>query len=393
NFSYDSIGRVREISVSDGLPQQVRRVALDKTSVAAHSELLSPEAELGMYMTELGRGCSRGCRFCAAGYIYRPPRLWQADAVLDSLAQRPAGVDRVGLLGMEMAAPDLLDQIASSLQADGCSLSFSSLRADKISPQLLELLSRSGLKSVAIAPDGCSERLRRVINKGLSEDELITAAVALVNAGIYTLKLYVMVGLPTETEQDLEEFVCLVQKIREEIRPIGQKKGRLCELVLSINSFVPKPWTPFQYLSFGGQEKKLAMKDQDAGAAVLHLKKKIKYLKKSFARIDNLHIKVDRPDKVLAQAVFSRADRRIAPALLDIGMGKASFKQAMKKHKLSFWQYAVRPREENELFCWQVVDHGIHVRYLVKELERSLTGKSTPPCEPSSCRRCGVCAG
>ena len=164
-------------------------------------------------------------------------------------------------------------------------------------------------------------------------------------------------------------------------------------MILSINSFVPKPWTPFQYLSFGGQEKELAMKDQDAGAAVLHLKKKIKYLKKSFARIDNLHIKVDRPDKVLAQAVFSRADRRIAPALLDIGMGKASFKQAMKKHKLSSWQYAVRPREEDELFCWQVVDHGIHVRYLVKELQRSLTDKSTPPCDPSLCRRCGVCTG
>jgi radical SAM superfamily enzyme YgiQ (UPF0313 family) len=391
SFRYDSDGRVREISVSDGLPQQVRRVALEKSDQAAHSEILSPDAELGMYMTELGRGCSRGCRFCAAGFIYRPPRLWSADAVLDSLGQRPSEVDRVGLLGMEMADPELLDRIAGFLQTNACSLSFSSLRADRISPRLLELLSHSGLKSVAIAPDGCSERLRGVINKGLSENDLLSAAIALVDAGIYTLKLYVMVGLPTETEQDLEEFVQLVQKIREKIRSVGQKKGRLCELILSVNSFVPKPWTPFQYLSFGGQERDRAMQDRDCTAAVLNLKKKIKYLKKAFARVDNLHIKVDRPDKVLAQAVFSRADRRIAPVLLDIGMGKATFKQAMKKHKLSSWQYAVRPRENDELFCWQVVDQGIQAGYLAKELECSLTGRTTPPCDPSLCRRCGVC--
>ncbi len=393
SFRYDDDGRVQDITVSDGLPERVGRVSLEESKVAAHSELLSSEAELGMYMTELGRGCSRGCRFCAAGYIYRPPRLWSAEAVLAGLAQRPPGVQRVGLLGMEMANADLLDQIADTLQKDGCSLSFSSLRADRISPRLLELLSHSGLKSVAIAPDGCSERLRGVINKGLSEKDLVSAAIALVDAGIYTLKLYVMVGLPTETEQDLGEFVDLVQKIRQAILPIGQKKGRLCEIILSVNSFVPKPWTPFQYLSFGGQSKEQAQQDGDCTAAVFNLKKKIKYLKKAFARVDNLHLKVDRPDKVLTQAVFSRADRRIAPALLDICMGKYSFKQAMKKHKLSSWQYAVRPREEEELFCWQVVDHGIQTGYLAQELKRSLTGQSTLPCDTSFCRRCGVCKG
>jgi radical SAM superfamily enzyme YgiQ (UPF0313 family) len=391
NFKYGSDGRVEEISVRDGLPEQVARVSLEKSAIAAHSELLSPEAELGMYMTELGRGCSRGCRFCAAGYIYRPPRLWSKEAVLAALDQRPPEIQRVGLLGMEMVSPELLDKIAASLQENGCSLSFSSLRADRISPRLLELLSHSGLKSVAIAPDGCSERLRGVINKGLSEKDLLSAAIALVEAGIYTLKLYVMVGLPTETEQDLEEFVDLVQKIRTAILPIGQKKGRLCEIILSVNSFVPKPWTPFQYLSFGGQSQKQAMEDKNCTAAVLNLKKKIKYLKKAFAQVNNLHLKVDRPDKVLTQAVFSRADRRIAPALLDIGLGKYSFKQAMKKHKLSSWQYAVRPREQDEVFCWLVVDHGIQTGYLAKELERSLTGQSTRACDTNSCHRCGVC--
>jgi len=391
SFQYDADGRVRDISAAAGLPPRVRKVVLENTDQAAHSELLSPDAELSMYMTELGRGCSRGCRFCAAGFIYRPPRLWDGDAVLEGLKARPAGVDRVGLLGMEMSDGETLDRIAGYLQKNSCSLSFSSLRADRISDQLLELLSRSGLKSVAIAPDGSSQRLRQVINKGLSEQDLVASAVALVEAGIYTLKLYVMIGLPTETEQDLDELINLIYKIRKQLLPLGQKRGRVCEIILSVNSFVPKPWTPFQFLSFGGLDPKTAARQRNSNTAVSSLKKKIKYLKKNLSRVANLHIKVDRPERVLSQAVFSRADRRIAPVLLDIGTGKRSFKQAMKAHGLSSWEYAIRPRSADELFCWQVVDHGIIEGYLYRELEKALAGRSTLDCDTTVCRRCGVC--
>jgi len=391
SFKYAADGRVLEITVADGFPKRVRKVVFAETDRAAHSELMSPAAELGMYMTELGRGCSRGCRFCAAGFIYRPPRLWAADAVLAGLEERPAGVDRVGLLGMEMSDEETLDRIAGYLQENGCSLSFSSLRADRISNRLLELLSASGLKSVAIAPDGSSQRLRQVINKGLSEHDLLAAAVALVEAGIYTLKLYVMIGLPTETEQDLAELVSLIQRVREKILPIGRRRGRVCEIILSVNSFVPKPWTPFQYLSFGGLDRETAVRERNTHAAVAVLKKKIRYLKKNLSRLANLHVKVDRPGQVLSQAVFSRADRRIAPVLLDIGTGKRSFKQAMKAHGLDAWQYAIRPRTANELFCWQVVDHQIADGYLYRELEKALVGKATRPCDTTRCRRCGVC--
>lgn len=392
-FSYDIDGRVQRISAESGAPSRVLKVVQKDCTSAAHSMLLSPEAELGMYMTELGRGCSRGCRFCAAGFIYRPPRLWTAEAIITAIRERPEHVRRIGLLGMEMADGETLDQIAAQLQQQRCALSFSSLRADRISSQLVDLLAASGLKSVAIAPDGASERLRRVINKGLSEQDLLSAAARLVDAGIVHLKLYVMIGLPTETESDLDELVTMLTRMRETILPLARKHGRMPEMTISVNSFVPKPWTPFQYLSYGGMSPGKAMEDRDGTGAVLALKEKIKYLRRMLKTLPNIRLKADRPERVLEQAVFSRGDRRLAAVLLDIGMGKSTFKQAMKAHGLSIWEYAIRPRQYEEMFPWEIIDHGIAPGYLAAELDRALEEKSTLPCVTGRCKRCGVCNG
>ena len=234
------------------------------------------------------------------------------------------------------------------------------------------------------------ERLRELINKGLKEEDLLSAAERLVAAGIFHLKLYVMIGLPTESREDLEELVQLVERIQDRILPIGRERGRVSELTLSINCFVPKPWTPFQFCSFGG----LREEDADKGRvepALKALKEKVRFLRQGLAHLPNLHLKFDHPEQALQQAVFSRADRRIAPALLAIGMGRSSFKQALRNHKLDPWQYAIRPRTNAETMCWEVLDHGIRPGHLWAEYQRALSGKYTPPCEPDLCRRCGVC--
>ena len=390
-FSFAADGRVAALEHEPGVPARVRRSVVSVVDRAAHSRLLSPEAELGMFMTELGRGCSRGCRFCAAGFIYRPPRLWREEQVLAGLRARPEGFARIGLLGMEMAESGVLDGVAGYLAQNACQLSFSSLRADRISPQVLELLAASGLKSAAIAPDGASERLRRVINKGLDEEDLIAAGVSLVTAGIVNLKLYVMIGLPTEAEEDLDELAALVRRLRDEILPIGRRRGRVSELTLSVNSFVPKPWTPFQYLPFGGLDPEVALRCRDEGKAVLALKQKIKYLRKSLAGVANLQIKADRPERVLLQAVLARGDRRLAPVLRDMAVRGLPLHSALRSHGLGAWEYAVRPREGEELLPWEVIDHGISRRYLWQEYCRGLAGKKSSPCDTMRCRRCGVC--
>lgn len=375
-----------------GLPQRIQKVTTRTCEQAAHSQLLTPNAEFSdLYLTELGRGCSRGCRFCAAGFIYRPPRLWDVDAVLSGLAERPDAVNRIGLLGMEMADHDSLTILSRYLLDSGCSLAFSSLRADRISGPLLNLLEKSRLKSVAIAPDGASERLRRVINKGLTADDLLAAAEALARAGLYKLKMYLMIGLPTETLEDLEEMLMLVRRIKERIQPIGRERGRLCEITLSVNSFTPKPCTPFQFHPFGVSERLAPGETRDGADAVRALKEKIKFLQRGLKKEANVRMTCDKPENVLFQAVLARGDRRLAPVLFDMAAEELSWKQAMRKNHLQAEQFAIRGYGSDEPLPWSIVDHGIKQQYLWDEYMKAFAEKSTMACDTRVCRRCGVC--
>lgn len=387
----DKEGRQIDSLPAAGLPARIKKATAMTLSKAAHSQLLSPVAEFSsLYLTELGRGCSRGCRFCAAGFIYRPPRLWDADAVIKGLEERSSAVSRVGLLGMEMAKRAELESLSSYLLESGCSLSFSSLRADRISGPLLKLLGSSGLKSVAIAPDGASERLRRVINKNLTEEDLLLAAERLVDTGLYKLKLYLMIGLPTETMDDLREMLELVKKIRERMLPGGRARGRLCEITLSVNCFAPKPWTPFQFHPFGGAT--LAVGEEgDAAAALKSLKAKIDFLRKGVASEANVRINHDKPENVLFQAVLARGDRRLAGVLSTMAQTGVPWKQAMRKNSLRPETFAIYQYGKDDYFPWNIVDHSIKQEYLWQEYQKGFQAATTIACDTSVCKRCGVC--
>lgn len=391
---YDHNGWLTGMEHGEELPFPVKRLSLHDCDKAGHSQLLTSETEFSnLFLTELGRGCSRGCRFCTAGFIYRPPRLWDADAVLKGLREKFDGVTRVGLLGMEMMEETVFDKVSEYLLESGCSLSFSSLRADRIDEDILDLLGKSNLKNVTIAPDGSSERLRKVINKGLDEKDILTAAERLVDAGIFKLKLYLMIGLPTETDEDLEEAVKLIEKIREHINPIGQERGRLCEISVSVNCFAPKPWTPFQYHPFGLSNRLESGEMESASRAVYELKRKQKILQRGLAKQDNVSLSMDKPDSVLFQAVLARADRRIAEVLLYMVQSGRPWNQAMKHCGLEPEQFAVRGYDEHDYFAWDIVDHGIKKSYLWEEYQKAFSEKLTSACDTAVCRRCGVCHG
>ncbi len=379
--TYDSDGILLSNSPKENyktLPQRIKKVIMDSPgSVAGHSNILTPLAEFSdLFMTELGRGCSRGCRFCAAGFIYRPPRLWKAQSIINAIDSRPDGSSRVGLLGMEMISPEDMALIADYLSNQSCSLSFSSLRADIINSPLLELLGSSNLKSAAIAPDGGSERLRLVINKGITENDVLTAAETLAKKGIRNLKLYFMIGLPSESQSDLDEMVDLIMKVKKKVLAVGRARGRLSTLTLSINCFIPKPWTPFQ---FHPMEK------------VAHLKQKLKYLRKKIAGEPNIRIKTGSPEKAFFQAALSRGDRRVGHALLSMVLNNCTWRKAFKLENLNPDDYTLRRRGSTEPFPWEIIDHGIERKYLWSEYKKAFEGKTTIPCDTSRCKRCGVC--
>lgn len=360
------------------LPQRIKKIVLGSAgNIAGHSRILTPAAEFSdLFLAELGRGCSRGCRFCAAGFIYRPPRQWPARAIIKAIDSRPEDIKRVGLLGMEMASPADIEQIAEYLASQSCSLSFSSLRADSLSPPLLELLGSSNLKSATIAPDGPSERLRLVINKGITENDVLAAAELLTMSGIRNLKLYFMIGLPTETEDDLLEMVGLIKQVKKKILRIGRSRGRLSTMTLSINCFVPKPWTPFQF---------------HAMAEVASLKRKMKFLRKMIAGEPNIRIKSESPDRAFSQAVLARGDRRVGLVLHTMLQENRTWRQAFRLAGINPDDYAIRPRKEDEPFPWEIIDHSISRKYLWAEYQKALQFKTTKACDTARCKRCGVC--
>jgi radical SAM superfamily enzyme YgiQ (UPF0313 family) len=378
---YGSKGQLLSISPKAGfnsIPERIKKVTLPSPGeFAGHSEILTPEAEFSdLFMTELGRGCSQGCRFCAAGFIYRPPRLWSADSIVNSLATRPDRSKRVGLLGMEMARSENLVQIADFLLEESCSLSFSSLRADKISPSLLKLLGKSNLKSAAIAPDGASERLRRVINKGITEKDVLLAAENLIISGIKNLKLYFMIGLPTETSADLEEMVDLIKKVKAKMLELGRIRGQLSNLTLSVNCFIPKPWTPFQFHPVD---------------PVATWKQKLKFLRSKIAGEPNIKFNNEKPENAFFQAVLARGDRQVGKALLTMVQNSCTWKQAFKIEHINAEDYVLRKRTLEEVFPWEIIDHGIDRKHLWAEYQKALLGKKTVPCDTEKCKRCGVC--
>ncbi|SHG10922.1 Radical SAM superfamily enzyme YgiQ, UPF0313 family [Desulfacinum infernum DSM 9756] len=329
-------------------------------------------------LVEIGRGCGRGCRFCAAGFIYRPPRFRSAESVLAAVRSWRDHTGRVGLVSAAVADHPDVERLCRDLLDEGFQLTFSSLRADRVSPEILKSAGESALKAVAIAPEAGSERLRRVINKDLTEAEILEAAERLTQCGILHLKLYFMIGLPTETRDDLEAVVALVKRIKHHVLERSRGKKRIGTITVSIHSFVPKPFTPFQWVPFAG---------------VGPLKEKAGWIRKALGKVANVRVHFDLPKWAYVQALLARGDRRVADMLEKVALEGMSWTQVFKKspHNPDFW--VLREREPDERFPWEVLDHGIKRSHLWEEYQKALEERPTDACDTTTrCTRCGACA-
>jgi radical SAM superfamily enzyme YgiQ (UPF0313 family) len=361
-----------------------RRLLWDLNAFATTSRVLSEEAVFGdMMLVEASRGCQWGCRFCAAGYMYRPIRTRDPDQLAGAVRAGLAERETIGLVGAEMASVPGVDVLAQLAADGGGRLSPSSLKADCVTPRLAAALARGGTRSVTVAPEAGSERMRRVINKNLSEADIVRAADLLVGEGVQNLKLYFMVGLPTETDDDVLAIAALAEAIQTRLCAGSRARGRIGNITVSVNPFVPKPWTPFQW---------------DPMEEISSVRPKLRRLRQACGRIPNVTCDGESPREAYLQTLLSRGDRRLARFLAAVDAAGGEWWPVIRR-----WQhdglaglphpdaYVYRTYGEREILPWDFIDHHISKGFLWVERRKALAARQTAPCDTATCTSCAAC--
>ena len=388
---YDEHGRITAIIKSQDARDIRRRILpdLDRTDhllnpLVPHAKIVHDR--LGI---EIARGCTRGCRFCQAGITYRPVRERSTEQIMD-LARcgiANSGFEELALLSLstgdysclEQLLPELMDTFAAGF----VSVSMPSMRVGTLTPAVMDQVKRVRKTGFTLAPEAGSERLRQVINKGISEEDLLTTCRDAFSLGWNIMKLYFMIGLPTETREDIEAIADLARKTKQE----GDRSGRgRRQINISVGTFVPKPHTPFQW------ERQITIEES---------RERINRLREIIPH-KGCKLKWHDPSMSFLEGVFSRGDRRLA-SLLQAAWKNGARLDAWSDHfNLGLWRKAaedcglnmedyLRKREMTEILPWQHLHSGVELSFLQTELENAHRLVYTPDCRYHGCRECGVC--
>lgn len=352
--TYAENGKIETMTPQAGFPKRVKRrwiSYLDR--FPTQSTLFTPDTELKeMALVEVNRGCPRGCRFCAACSVYHPFRN-RSLPFLNLLSKEALLKEhRIGLTGTAVSDyPQLLPLCQNILSCAG-EISLSSLRVDAVTPPLIRYLIEGKERTVAIAPEAGSERLRKILKKGYTEKEILKSIDTLVENGLYQIKCYFLIGLPSETDEDVKEILQLAKRIRHQILSHSRDPQKRWKLILSVNPFIPKPSTPFQWVPLEG---------------VGELKRKLKTIQRGIHGEKGIGMIHDLPKWAYVQALLSRGDRRVGRILVAAHRSQGDWGRALRETPINADFYVYRRRDLDEIFPWDFIDHGLSKEKLKEE--------------------------
>jgi radical SAM superfamily enzyme YgiQ (UPF0313 family) len=350
-----------------GAPPVVKKAALKTTDAVdpPATTIFTPETEFGSrFLVEVVRGCANLCRFCWAGYNYLPVRAFPKERILQLAERAKPYSHRAGLVSIALCDHPDIEEILTRLVEMGFAISPASLRLDDITPTILRLLRQSGEKTITIAPETGSDRLRRVINKTVTNDEILAAAEMIFASGMENLKLYFMIGLPTETDDDLVAIRDQTLQLRDVMMRHARPRGHVGRIVGSVNPLVPKPGTAYQWLPMEGDTS---------------IERKIKRMRSLMAGIDNVYFNIKSERHSFYQALLSLGDRRVAPAIEAAERNGGNWRAAVAETSVDADFFVFRDRTHDSVLPWHIIDGGMKDTFFRTELDKSLRAEWTLP--------------
>src|SRR5438874_1760614 len=366
---YAADGTLAGCAVRPGVdaPLPVRKAALKTTEAVdpPATTIFTPDTEFGSrFLVEVVRGCANLCRFCWAGYNYLPVRAFPTDRILQLAEAARQYSKRVGLVSIALCDHPEIERILARLLELGYAISPASLRLDDLTPTIVRMLRESGERSITIAPETGSDRLRRVINKTVTNDEILDSADLIFANGIESLKLYYMIGLPTEADEDLVAIRDLTLQLRDRMLKHAKPRGRVGSITGSVNPLIPKPGTAYQWLP---------MEDQTI------TDRKIKRLRSLMAGIDNLYFNIKSERHSYYQALLSLGDRRVAAAVVAAERNGQNWRAAVEETGVDAEFYIFRDRTADAMLPWDIIDGGMKRPFFEAEFAKSLRAEWTLP--------------
>ena len=342
------------------------------------TQILTARTEFSnKFMIEISRGCPAGCRFCWAGYSYRRPKVATASSILKMARSARSHTNKIGLVATAVLDHPEIEPILNGLEELDFQVAVASLRLEQISPRLLRSLVRSRDQQVTVAPETGTDRLRRVINKHLSNEQIKDICRSIFEEGILNLKLYFMVGLPTEKQEDIEGIVDFVRELQGIMVKGSRNFGRLGSLMISLNCFVPKPNTPFQWV--GVEDERI-------------LQHKIDFITRSLRRVPNVHVSAMPPREAQLQTMLSLGDRSLTSFILKTHDLRGNWRKAARAAGLTARSFTRSKPGFDEKLPWETMDLGISKLFLMSEWSKAMEAKFTAPCpDVDGCTVCGVC--